>query len=87
MASLVSVLMGFACIIYLFIICFFAHSHRRKYHFQLKCKRLLELERGKALWWLECDILPTAREGGGGGGGGLCWVELEKKNRRMGFKK
>ena len=63
MASLVSVLTGFACI-YLFIICCFAHSHWRKYHFKLKCKRLLELERGNAPWWLECDILPTAREEG-----------------------
>ena len=74
-----SVLTGFACIIYLFIICCFAHSHRRNDHFKLKSKRLLEPEQGEALWWLECDILPTAREGGRG----LRWVEMENKPTKI----
>ena len=42
----VSVLTGFACIIYLLIICCFAHSHQRNDHFKVKSKRLLKLERG-----------------------------------------
>ena len=74
-----SVLTGFACIIYLFIICCFAHSHRRNDHFKVKSKRLLKLERGEAPWWLECVILPTAREGGRG----LRSVEMENKPTKI----
>ena len=75
----VSVLTGFACIIYLFIICCFAHSHRRNDHFKVKSERLLKLERGEAPWWLECVILPTAREGGRG----LRSVEMENKPTKI----
>ena len=70
----VSVLTGFACIIYLFIICCFAHSHRRNDHFKVKSKR-----RAEAPWWLKCVILPTAREGGRG----LRSVEMENKPTKI----
>ena len=77
-----SVLTGFACISYLFIICCFALSHRRNDHFKVKSKRLLKLERGRgggAPWWLDSDILPTAREGGRF----LRSVEMENKPTKI----
>ena len=64
----VSVLTGFACIIYLFIICCFAHSHQRNDHFKVKSKRLLKLERG----------------GGGGGGPPGGWNALFYLQREKG---
>ena len=72
-------LTGFACISYLFIICCFGLSHRRNDHFKVKSKRLLKLERGEAPWWLDSDILPTAREGGRF----LRSVEMENKPTKI----